>query len=79
MTVSPFAPSPAAPPDLSYPALVGTLRTAGCVFAEDEARLLLATARTPGELSGMVERRVAGLLLVLAQPNLSDVRTNLRL
>lgn len=50
-------------PDLSYPALVGTLRTAGCVFAEDEARLLLATARTSGELSAMVGRRVAGLPL----------------
>jgi release factor glutamine methyltransferase len=50
-------------PDLSYPALVGTLRTAGCVFAEDEARLLLATARTPGELAAMVGRRVDGLPL----------------
>jgi release factor glutamine methyltransferase len=39
------------------------LRAAGCVFAEDEARLLIATARTPGELSAMVERRAAGLPL----------------
>lgn len=39
------------------------LRAAGCVFAEDEARLLIATARSPGELSEMVERRVAGLPL----------------
>jgi len=37
------------------------LRAAGCVFAEDEARLLIATARTPDELSAMVERRAAGL------------------
>ncbi|MFB9388006.1 putative protein N(5)-glutamine methyltransferase [Streptomyces coeruleoprunus] len=40
--------------------LVTRLRAAGCVFAEDEARLLLATARTPAELDAMVARRVAG-------------------
>ena len=40
-----------------------TLRAAGCVFAEDEARLLVATARTPDELDAMVERRAAGLPL----------------
>jgi release factor glutamine methyltransferase len=45
------------------PAVVARLRAAGCVFAEDETRLLMATARTPGELSAMVERRVAGLPL----------------
>ena len=39
------------------------LRAAGCVFAEDEARLLVATARTAGELSSLVERRAAGLPL----------------
>ncbi|GAA2792876.1 putative protein N(5)-glutamine methyltransferase [Saccharopolyspora taberi] len=33
------------------------------MFAEDEARLLLATARTPGELDAMAARRVAGLPL----------------
>jgi release factor glutamine methyltransferase len=36
------------------------LRAAGCVFAEDEARLLVAAARTPGELETSVGRRVAG-------------------
>jgi release factor glutamine methyltransferase len=36
------------------------LRAAGCVFAEDEARLLVAVARTPGELETSVGRRVAG-------------------
>ncbi|MFE7778656.1 putative protein N(5)-glutamine methyltransferase [Streptomyces sp. NPDC057445] len=41
-------------------AVVGRLRTAGCVFAEDEAELLLSTARTPAELSAMVDRRVDG-------------------
>jgi release factor glutamine methyltransferase len=43
--------------------VIARLRAAGCVFAEDEARLLLDTARTPAELAGMVERRVAGLPL----------------
>jgi release factor glutamine methyltransferase len=39
------------------------LRAAGCVFAEDEARLLVEAARTPAELAAMVERRVAGFPL----------------
>jgi release factor glutamine methyltransferase len=43
--------------------IVARLRAAGCVFAEDEARLLLATARSPEELDAMVERRAAGLPL----------------
>ncbi|MFD9792817.1 putative protein N(5)-glutamine methyltransferase [Streptomyces sp. NPDC059070] len=47
------------PPD----AVVDRLRAAGCVFAEDEARLLAETARTPAELTAMVLRRVAGLPL----------------
>jgi release factor glutamine methyltransferase len=42
---------------------VARLRAAGCVFAEDEARLLIATARTPDELSALMERRAAGLPL----------------
>jgi len=50
---------PAAP----SPAIVARLRDAGCVFAEDEARLLAAQARTPAELAAMVDRRVAGLPL----------------
>jgi release factor glutamine methyltransferase len=36
------------------------LRAAGCVFAEDEARLLVSNARTPAELAEMVERRAHG-------------------
>lgn len=44
-------------------ATVSLLRSAGCVFAEDEARLLLAAARTPVELDTLVARRVAGLPL----------------
>jgi len=44
-------------------AVVTRLRAAGCVFAEDEARLLVSAARTPAELADMVDRRVAGLPL----------------
>ncbi|MGH6657724.1 MAG: putative protein N(5)-glutamine methyltransferase [Actinocrinis sp.] len=47
----------------SFAAVVDRLRAAGCVFAEDEARLLTAEARTPGELHDMVGRRAAGLPL----------------
>jgi release factor glutamine methyltransferase len=50
-------PVPAIP---SADELAATLRAAGCVFAEDEARLLLAEARTAPELGRLVERRVAG-------------------
>jgi release factor glutamine methyltransferase len=39
------------------------LRAAGCVFAEDEARLLIEQARTPADLAVMVSRRTAGLPL----------------
>jgi release factor glutamine methyltransferase len=39
------------------------LRAAGCVFAEDEAELLVSAALTPTELKDMVSRRVAGLPL----------------
>jgi release factor glutamine methyltransferase len=40
--------------------VVAALRAAGCVFAEDEARLLTAAAASAGDLAAMVERRVAG-------------------
>ncbi|GAB3988142.1 putative protein N(5)-glutamine methyltransferase [Actinoallomurus acanthiterrae] len=52
---------PLSPPSLST--VVTRLRAAGCVFAEDEARLLIDTARTPDDLAAMVDRRVAGLPL----------------
>jgi len=45
------------------PEIVTRLRAAGCVFAEEEAGLLVAAARTPEELAVMVEQRVAGLPL----------------
>jgi release factor glutamine methyltransferase len=47
------------PPEIAD-ALVRRLRTAGCVFAEDEAGLLLAAAAGPAELEALVTRRVAG-------------------
>ncbi|MFH8597968.1 putative protein N(5)-glutamine methyltransferase [Streptomyces rimosus] len=56
---SPCSPSEPAP----LPALVARLRAAGCVFAEDEAELLLTTARTPSDLAAMTDRRVAGFPL----------------
>ncbi|NUP63443.1 MAG: putative protein N(5)-glutamine methyltransferase [Nonomuraea sp.] len=46
-----------------FPAVVQRLRAAGCVFAEDEAELLVSTAHTPSELDAMVERRAGGLPL----------------
>jgi release factor glutamine methyltransferase len=51
---------PAFASSLTRSAIVARLRAAGCVFAEDEARLLMSAAATPAELSGMVERRAAG-------------------
>jgi len=41
-------------------AIVTRLRAAGCVFAEDEARLLISAAVTPADLAAMVDRRAAG-------------------
>jgi release factor glutamine methyltransferase len=43
--------------------VVSRLRAAGCVFAEDEARLLVEAATTPADLDAMIERRVSGLPL----------------
>ncbi|CAI8779097.1 release factor glutamine methyltransferase [Brevibacillus sp. IT-7CA2] len=43
--------------------IVNKLRAAGCVFAEDEARLLIAFAGTTTELSDMVELRTTGMPL----------------
>jgi release factor glutamine methyltransferase len=40
--------------------VVSRLRAAGCVFAEDEARLLISAALTPAQLTAMVDRRAAG-------------------
>ncbi|MCU1552743.1 MAG: hypothetical protein JWM13_229 [Arthrobacter sp.] len=43
--------------------LAARLRAAGCVFAEDEARLLTASATSAGELDALVERRADGMPL----------------
>ncbi|SDM46724.1 putative protein N(5)-glutamine methyltransferase [Allokutzneria albata] len=48
---------------MSLHAIITRLRAAGCVFAEDEARLLSTAARDHAELHAMVDRRVSGLPL----------------
>lgn len=45
---------------MQFAVLVGRLRAAGCVFAEDEAALLLEAAGSADELAALVARRVAG-------------------
>ena len=41
-------------------AVVARLRSAGCVFAEDEAAMLLSSATSSAELNALVERRASG-------------------
>jgi release factor glutamine methyltransferase len=67
-SVPPHSPPPPAQgpeslPPGRLPDVTGRLRAAGCVFAEDEARLMIATARTAAELDTMVARRADGLPL----------------
>ncbi|MFE2847725.1 putative protein N(5)-glutamine methyltransferase [Streptomyces scopuliridis] len=57
------APSPSSSASSAESVIVTRLRAAGCVFAEDEARLLISTAATPDDLAAMVDRRVGGLPL----------------
>lgn len=45
------------------PAVAEALRRAGCVFAEDEARLLVAAAGSPRDLARLVAERSAGIPL----------------
>jgi release factor glutamine methyltransferase len=45
---------------VNEPQLVGALRAAGCVFAEEEARLLIDEAGSPGELMAWAARRMGG-------------------
>lgn len=54
-------PVPPSPDPLPF--VVSTLRAAGCVFAEDEARLLISAARTPDDLAALVGRRASGVPL----------------
>lgn len=53
--------APSFHPDRS--ALVQRLRAAGCVYAADEADLLIAAAASPGALADLLDRRLAGLPL----------------
>ncbi|MFI0418146.1 putative protein N(5)-glutamine methyltransferase [Spongiactinospora sp. 9N601] len=56
--------------------VIARLRAAGCVFAEDEAELLIAAASSEAELSALVDRRVQGLPLehVLGWAEFCDLR-----
>ena len=47
----------------SVEAVAAELRRAGCVFAEDEARILVDSASSPDHLATMVRRRAEGLPL----------------
>jgi release factor glutamine methyltransferase len=58
-----LVPPTQAPSPETTNAIVTRLRAAGCVFAEDEAALLLTAAQTPAELEEMVAGRVSGLPL----------------
>jgi release factor glutamine methyltransferase len=49
--------------DQIFKNIVGILRLAGCVFAEEEARLLIAEAMTLEALSTMVKHRITGIPL----------------
>jgi release factor glutamine methyltransferase len=51
------------PPAAVEADVTATLRAAGCVFAEDEARLLVASAAGPDDLAAKTARRAAGLPL----------------
>ena len=53
----------ASPSPLPRSVIIARLRAAGCVFAEDEAQLLISAARTATELATMVDRRAVGLPL----------------
>ncbi len=56
--------------------IIEILRTAGCVFAEEEARLLISEARTLDALSSMVNLRIRGtpLELVLSWAEFCGIR-----
>lgn len=48
---------------LTRTTIITQLRAVGCVYAEDEAELLLTTARTPAHLATMLQHRIDGLPL----------------
>jgi release factor glutamine methyltransferase len=59
-------------------AIVRTLRAAGCVFAEDEAALLIAES-SPSELADRVQRRVSGepLEVILGWAEFDGIRISI--
>lgn len=57
------APAEKPPAPLTFPGIVAALRDAGCVFAEEEAGLLMAECYGLTELARRVERRRAGIPL----------------
>lgn len=67
-------------PAFDTEAVTGQLRAAGCVFAEDEARLLVDTARSARELAGLVAQRVAGTPLehILGWAEFAGLRVGVR-
>jgi release factor glutamine methyltransferase len=62
------------------PGIVVRLRAAGCVFAEDEADVLLATSTEPAAIDAMVSRRTAGVPLeqVVGWAEIAGVRVTVR-
>lgn len=46
--------------EFDYGEVVSALRGAGCVFAEEEADILIESASSPAELTPLLERRIAG-------------------
>lgn len=48
---------------MTFDEVVAQLRAAGCVFAEDEAALLIAAAYSPANLRIQVDKRVSGIPL----------------
>lgn len=64
----------------THAAITARLREAGCVFAEDEATLLIAAAQTADQLGSMVRRRARGVPLerVIGWVELAGVRLSVR-
>ncbi len=62
------------------PGIVVRLRAAGCVFAEDEADVLLATTEEPAAIDAMVARRSAGVPLeqVVGWAEIAGIRVTVR-
>jgi release factor glutamine methyltransferase len=48
---------------MTFDAVVAQLRAAGCVFAEDEAALLISAGYSPADLRNQVDKRVSGIPL----------------